>query len=76
MNCVKVTLGLLATPIEQMLFHFLFYAEEMDIGARLKLYSLMQGMSSDVVVGATAAGDTSTLRDFLTSHPQEVHTLA
>ena len=48
----------------------------MDIGTRLKLYSLMQGMGSDVVVGATAAGDASTLRDFLTSHPQEVHTLA
>ena len=48
----------------------------MDIGIRLKLLSLMQGVSSDVVVTATAAGDASTLRDFLTSHPEEVHTLA
>ena len=59
-----------------MLFHFLFYADEVDFGVRLKLLSLMQGMSSDVVVTATAVGDASTLRDFLTSHPEEVHTLA
>ena len=59
-----------------MLFHFLFYADEVDFGVRLKLLSLMQGMSSDVVVTATAAGDASILRDFLTSHPEEVHTLA
>ena len=59
-----------------MLSHFSFYAGVMDIGERLKLLSLMQGMSSDVVVAATAVGDTSTLRDFLTKHPEEVHTLA
>lgn len=59
-----------------MLSHFSFYAGVMDIGERLKLLSLIQGMSSDVVVAATAVGDTSTLRDFLTKHPEEVHTLA
>ena len=59
-----------------MLSQFSFYADVVDIGVRLKLLSLMQVMSSDVVVAATAAGDASTLRDFLTSHPEEVHTLA
>ena len=59
-----------------MLSHFSFYADVVDFGVRLKLLSLMQVMSSDVVVAATAAGDASTLRDFLTSHPEEVHTLA
>ena len=59
-----------------MLSQFSFYADEVDFGVRLKLLSLMQGMSSDVVVTATAAGDASTLRNFLTSHPEEVHTLA
>ena len=59
-----------------MLSQFSFYADVVDIGVRLKLLSLMQVMSSDVVVTATAAGDASTLRDFLTSHPEEVHTLA
>lgn len=58
-----------------MLSQFSFYADVVDFGVRLKL-SLMQGMSSDVVVTATAAGDASTLRNFLTSHPEEVHTLA
>ena len=59
-----------------MLSQFSFHADVVDIGVRLKLLSLTQVMSSDVVVAATAAGDASTLRDFLTSHPEEVHTLA
>ena len=59
-----------------MLSQFSFYADVVDFGVRLKLLSLMQVMSSDVVVAATAAGDASTLRDFLTCHPEEVHTLA
>ena len=58
-----------------MLSQFSFHADVVDIGVRLKLLSLTQVMSSDVVVAATAAGDASTLRDFLTSHPEEVHTL-
>lgn len=59
-----------------MLSQFSFHADVVDFGVRLKLLSLTQVMSSDVVVAATAAGDASTLRDFLTSHPEEVHTLA
>lgn len=51
------------------------YTEGVDLGARIKVLSLLESMSSGVAVAAAAAGDASMLRNFLTSHPEEVHTL-
>ena len=52
------------------------YTDEVDLGAHIKVLSLLESTSSGVGVAAAAAGDASILRNFLTSHPQEVYCIA
>ena len=40
---------------------------------QLKLLTLMDGMSPDIVIAATSAGDVSTLRRYLQNNPHQVN---
>ena len=60
------------SPIASDCTSFLSHTDEVDLGARVKVLSLMESMRSEVGVAAAAAGDASMLRNFLTSNPQEV----